>query len=204
MRGGVPQCELWLLVAVAGSAAPLAVRAHFVEGRTVGMQVAVLFPMRCSKWRYPPAMMVVDLQHEGSPQVLCLFRAGPVPEGDCFCRTEIARKTQLSRPEGHLSGPNRARREGVHNVHTLGFGLGRTGAELGRIADVSGNSQRLQGLEPGSSPTSGTCFPCSGACEPLSVHKLFTYGPLRGLFLLAAGCLLSCVGSGRSLSVHGG
>ena len=75
---------------------------------------------------------------------------------------------------------------GVDSVHTLGLGLGRTGAGLGRIPHVSAGVQCLQGLEPGSSPTSGTCFPCSGACGPLSVHKLFTYGPLRGPFLLVA------------------
>ena len=54
------------------------------------------------------------------------------------------------------------------------------------LAKVFGGVADIQGLEPGSSPTSGTCFPCSGACEPLSVHKLFTYGPLRGPFLLVA------------------
>jgi hypothetical protein len=66
------------------------------------------------------------------------------------------------------------RKEGVHNVHTRGFGSGRTGAGLARIGDVFAGVADLQGLESGSSPTSGTCFPCSGACEPLSVHKLFT------------------------------
>ncbi len=69
---------------------------------------------------------------------------------------------------------NRAKKEGVHIVHTLGFGPGRISAGLGRIGDVFGGVADLQGLESGSSPTSGTCFPCSGACEPLSVHKLFT------------------------------
>ena len=63
---------------------------------------------------------------------------------------------------------------GVDSVHTLGHGLGRTGAGLGRIPYVWAGAQCLQGPEPGSSPTSGTCFPCSGACKPLSVHKLFT------------------------------
>jgi hypothetical protein len=76
--------------------------------------------------------------------------------------------------------------EGVHNVHSLAFRLGRTGAGLGRTADVFGGAAVLQRQESGSSPTSGTCFPCSGACEPLSVHKVFTSGPLRGPFLLVA------------------
>ena len=47
---------------------------------------------------------------------------------------------------------------GVDSVHTLGHGLGRTGAGLARIPHVSAGSQCLQGLEFGSSPTSGTVF----------------------------------------------
>ena len=72
--------------------------------------------------------------------------------------------------------------EGVDTVYTLAVGLGRTTAGLGRTGDVFGGVASIQRLEPGSSPTSGTCFPCSGACEPLSVHKLFTYRRLGGLF----------------------
>ena len=48
--------------------------------------------------------------------------------------------------------------EGVHNVHTLDFGTGRTGAGLGRIAEVCGGVADIQLLEPGSSPTSGTAY----------------------------------------------
>ena len=48
-------------------------------------------------------------------------------------------------------------------MHALGFGLSRIPAGLGRIAEVCGGAAEIQGLEPGSSPTSGTCFPCSGA-----------------------------------------
>jgi hypothetical protein len=47
----------------------------------------------------------------------------------------------------------------VDNVHTFGLGLGRTSVELARIAYVFWSSQRLQGLECGSSPTSGTADP---------------------------------------------
>ncbi len=47
----------------------------------------------------------------------------------------------------------------VDNVHTFGFGSGRISVGLGRIAYVFGSSQCLQGLECGSSPTSGTVFP---------------------------------------------
>ncbi len=71
---------------------------------------------------------------------------------------------------------------GVHNVHTRGFGFGCTGIGLGRIREVFGGVAYFQGMAPGSSPTSGTCFPCSGAFKPLSVHKLCCEGPLRGLF----------------------
>jgi hypothetical protein len=47
---------------------------------------------------------------------------------------------------------------GVDSVHTLGRRLGRTGAGLARIPYVSAGVQCLQGVEPGSSPTSGTVF----------------------------------------------
>lgn len=47
---------------------------------------------------------------------------------------------------------------GVDSVHTLSHGLGRTGAGLARIPYVSAGAQCLQGLETGSSPTSGTVF----------------------------------------------
>jgi hypothetical protein len=107
-------------------------------------------------------MMVVDFQHEGRPRCGSLFGAGSGTGGLLFISREIARKTQLPRPDGRLrSLVGRAevgKSEGVHKVHTLGFGPGRTVAGLGR--------------KPVSSPTSGTCFPCSGACGPLSVHKV--------------------------------
>ena len=47
----------------------------------------------------------------------------------------------------------------MDSVHTLGLGLGRTGAGQARIPYVLAGVQCLQGLEPGSSPTSGTVFP---------------------------------------------
>jgi len=62
-----------------------------------------------------------------------------------------------------LGCPPLGKNRGVHNVHTLGFGLGRIRVGSGRIPYVSAGSQCLQGLESRSSPTSGTCFPCSGA-----------------------------------------
>ena len=73
---------------------------------------------------------------------------------------------------------------GVDSVHTLHLGLGRTAAGLGRIAEVSGGVADIKGWNPVRVPPRAQCFPCSGACEPLSVHKLFTYGPLWSPFLL--------------------
>jgi hypothetical protein len=37
--------------------------------------------------------------------------------------------------------PQSEEKGGVHNVHTLGFGLGRTGTGLARIGDVFGSPQ---------------------------------------------------------------
>jgi hypothetical protein len=37
-------------------------------------------------------------------------------------------------------GARERQKEGVHNMHTLGFGSGRSGAGLGRIAEVSGGA----------------------------------------------------------------
>ena len=126
----------------------------------------------------PAAMMFVDFQQECRPVIRCQFGAGPVPEAGRSYRSEIERKAQPTRPDGRLSnlvgGGEAGKKEGVHNVHTLGFGSSRISAGLGRIGEVFRGVAEIQGLEPGSSPTSGTCFPCSGACEPLSVHKLFT------------------------------
>ena len=36
-----------------------------------------------------------------------------------------------------VGGAEVGKKEGVHNVHTLGFGSGRTGAGLGRIRYIS-------------------------------------------------------------------
>ena len=123
-------------------------------------------------------MMFVDFQHEGRPLVRCLFGAGPVPEACSSYWSEIA----APRPDGRLGSPvggaEVGKKEGVHNVHTLGFGSGRTGAGLGRIAEVFGGVADIQGLEPGSSPTSGTCFPCSGAFWCFFVCTLCTLSPL--------------------------
>jgi hypothetical protein len=76
---------------------------------------------------------------------------------------------------------NVGKKEGVHNVHTWGFGFGCTGAGLGRIGEVFGGVADWQGPEPGSSPTSRTVFPRSGACGPLKMHKFCCAAP-RGPF----------------------
>ena len=83
---------------------------------------------------------------------------------------------------------------GVDSVHTLGPGPGRTGAGLAHIRHVSGGAQCLQGLEPGSSPTSGAVF------------SLFR--SLFWCFFVWTVCTLSpliwcsgCVGSRKAFSV---
>jgi hypothetical protein len=58
-------------------------------------------------------------------------------------------------------GNKMGKNEGVHNVHTLGFGLGRTGGGSGRIREVFGGVADFQVQESGSSPTSGTHDPSS-------------------------------------------
>ena len=49
----------------------------------------------------------------------------------------------------------------VDNVNTLGFGSRSRGCGSARIPHVFGSSLYLQGLECGSSPTSGTHYPSS-------------------------------------------
>lgn len=78
-----------------------------------------------------------------------------------------------------IRGAEVGKKEGVHNVHTLGFGSCRTPAGLCRIAYVSAGVQCLQGLEPGSSPTSGTVFSLVRGLGASDCANLL-YGPLRG------------------------
>jgi hypothetical protein len=74
------------------------------------------------------------------------------------------------------------KKEGVHNVHTRGFGFGCTGVRPGRMGDVFGGVADYQG------------------------ERL---GPLGGLFHWwpvlwpSASCLPWIGGPGRSLPVHG-
>ena len=69
----------------------------------------------------------------------------------------------------------KAKKGGVHNVHTFGFGLGRMLVGSGRFPHVSGGVQCLQGRECSSSPTSGTAFPLvrGGFCFNVCTLTLF-------------------------------
>lgn len=105
------------------------------------------------------AMMFVDFQHEGRPLVRCLFGAGPVPEADSSCRSEIARKTQLSRSDGRLGSLVGAPKWARKRVRTMCTPWASDRFGLGRIGDVCGGVADFEVLEPGSSPTAGTVFP---------------------------------------------
>jgi hypothetical protein len=50
-------------------------------------------------------------------------------------------------------------KEGVHNVHTLGFGFGCTGVGLGRIGDVFGRGSVFQGERLVRVPSRARVFP---------------------------------------------
>ena len=70
------------------------------------------------------------------------------------------------------------------------------------LARFSGEWRKFKGWNPVRVPPRAQCFPCSGACGPLSVHKLFIDGPLRGLFCwlpVLLRCLLSYVVDGSGL-----
>jgi hypothetical protein len=74
----------------------------------------------------------------------------------------LRRQYRMPLPTSGALGFSAARQKvGVHMVHTVGFGLGRIGAGLARTGDVFRGVAAFQGLESGSSPTSGTCFPLS-------------------------------------------
>ena len=89
------------------------------------------------------------------------------------------RRTLSMRGAAVWGRPLVGRELGVWTVSTLWVtDWAGTGAGLGRIPHVSAGVQCLQGLEPGSSPTSGTCFPCSGAFWCFVVCTLCTLSPL--------------------------
>jgi len=72
-------------------------------------------------------------------------------------------------------------------VHILGCGSGRTGFGSARIPYVFAGARCSQGLECSSSPTSGTCFPCSGAWGPLKCVQISFCGPLWGPIFVGGG-----------------
>jgi hypothetical protein len=87
----------------------------------------------------------------------------------------------------------------VDNVHTFGFRLGRTSAGLARIAYVFWTSQSLQGLECGSSPTSGAASPLVRGGFALTCVQIMWKGPSDagcGLWSGRRGGLLGYVGGG--------
>jgi hypothetical protein len=73
-----------------------------------------------------------------------------------YQKTELPR---LRRDAAAAMVPENGQKNRVYNVPTFGFGLARISAGLVRIRHVFWTSQYLQGLESGSSPTSGTVFP---------------------------------------------
>ena len=81
-------------------------------------------------------------------------------------RSHITPSVKLSWPalsrQTSGSGNKMGKNECVHNVHTPGFGSGRTGAGLGRVGDVCGGVPGIQGLEPVSSPPRARVFPVQG------------------------------------------
>ena len=79
----------------------------------------------------------------------------------------------------------------VDNVNSSGFGLGRTSVGLARIAYVFWTSHCLQGLECGSSPTSGTVDPLVRGVFALTCVQSLWWRPsdarFAGFGLAAAG-----------------
>ena len=89
--------------------------------------------------------------------------------------------------------PWKGKKGGVHIVHTLGVGLGRIGAELGRFGEVFGRGQCLQGAKVGSSPTSGTRFPLSEAVSLSDCAQTGSDGE-QGVPVSVGGLQSSCGG----------
>jgi len=145
-----------------GPAAPLVVRDHFLEADpSVGHAGRCPCLHETLGEEGPANMMFVDFQQEGRPVLRCSLGAGPVPETYSSSWSEIA-----PRPDGPYKQPGWDRRggpkEGVHNVHTLGFGSGRTGSGLGRIAEVSGERRIFKGRNPVRVPPRARVFPVQG------------------------------------------
>jgi hypothetical protein len=77
------------------------------------------------------------------------------------------------------------------------------GSDRAEFRMFAGGAQCLRARECRSSPTSGTYFPCSGACEPLNVYKSPLMGPCGGPFLLvAAGLAATSLGLDSGVAVY--
>lgn len=127
---GVRQCELWSLGA-AGAAAPVG-GACSLRGRSdcrLVMQRCCSLLHEMFEGRNPPPCCSPISNIKAGREVRCLFVAGRVPEMQLFvsarsrARDTTAPKGRPFRQPGwgHRSG----QKEGVHNVHTLGYGSGR-------------------------------------------------------------------------------
>jgi hypothetical protein len=131
------------------------------------MPSSIVSPMRCSK-EAARAMTFIESHPSG-----CSGQKRPAKVG---CRIPAqpgnVRGVAAGGGEGFSTsrgtvhaGPSWLKmltKEGVHNVHTLGFGFGCTGVGLGRTDDVFGRMAAFQRLAPGSSPTSGRVPPVHG------------------------------------------
>jgi hypothetical protein len=90
-------------------------------------------------------MALVDSQSLACPDVGARSRPSP-GHGSGIGVTQGGMTAPIGPPSPcrHGCGPSSGcciklvKEEGVHNVHTLGFGSGRTGAGPGRIAEVFG------------------------------------------------------------------
>lgn len=81
---------------------------------------------------------------------------GANPSVSHFCQRKDKPRSLSRGARSALPVAQNGRFWGVHNVHTLGFGLGPTGGGRGRIAEVFGGVAEIQGPGSGSSPTLGT------------------------------------------------
>ena len=155
------------------AAAPLVVRARFVEDRTVGWSCSCCdsFPssreMCGIRRRKPsPLRLSYDFQQEGRLVVRCLFGAGPVPETDSSRRSEIARKTQLPRPDGRLSSLVGGAEVGKERVCTMCTPWASDRVVLvpdwAGLRRFSGEWRKFKGWNPVRVPPRARVFPVQG------------------------------------------
>ena len=129
------------------------------------MPSSVVSPMRCLK-EVATAMAFIEPRHPACPGSKCLAQVvnripvQPGNVGGVAAGGGEGFSTSRGTVHADRSWLKMLTKVGVHIVHTRGFGFGCTGTGLGRIAEVFGGVAGFQGQAPGSSPTSGTCFPC--------------------------------------------